>query len=183
MTLEATPSIVSPSGIAGLTFRDEADTVNALVPRLRARGAETVIVLLHEGGVTSGGPNECPNVSGPIVDVVERTSDEVDLFVTGHTHRAYSASIDGRPVTSAGSFGRLLTRIDLSIDGASGEPTRVRPATSRSRATCRGTPVRHALLERYRALAAPIAGRVVGRRSAAASRATPTPPGSRPWAT
>ena len=126
MTLEATPSIVSPSGIAGLTFRDEADTVNALVPRLRARGAETVIVLVHEGGVTSGGPNECPNVSGPIVDVVERTSDEVDLFVTGHTHRAYSCLIDGRPVTSAGSFGRLLTRIDLTIDGASGEPTRVR---------------------------------------------------------
>src|SRR5207253_10461889 len=38
MTLKATPSIVTPTGVAGLRFDDEAATVNALVPKLRARG-------------------------------------------------------------------------------------------------------------------------------------------------
>ena len=38
MTLEGTPQIVTPAGVAGPAFRDEADTVNALVPRAaRAR--------------------------------------------------------------------------------------------------------------------------------------------------
>ena len=50
MTLKATPTIVTPSGVAGLEFRDEADTVNALVPRLRAQGIEAIVVLVHQGG-------------------------------------------------------------------------------------------------------------------------------------
>jgi len=36
LTLKDTPTIVTPSGVAGLTFADEASTVNALVPKLRA---------------------------------------------------------------------------------------------------------------------------------------------------
>ena len=48
----------------------------------------------------------------PIVDIVERTSDEVDLFITGHTHQAYNCVIDGRPVTSSASFGRVVFRGD-----------------------------------------------------------------------
>src|SRR5688572_14655303 len=38
MTLEGTPLIVTPSGISDLNFLDEADTVNALVPELKAKG-------------------------------------------------------------------------------------------------------------------------------------------------
>ena len=176
MTLEGTPSIVSPSGIEGLSFEDEADTVNALVPRLRARGAETIVVLLHEGGFTAGGANECPGLSGPIIDIVERTSDEVDLFVTGHTHRAYDCVVDGRPVTSAGSFGRVLTDVDLTIDRASGEPARVE---TRNLAVTRDVPrdpAQTRLIERYRTLAAPISDRVIGRATAPITR-EPSPAG------
>ena len=50
MTLKGTPSIVTPTGVAGLEFRDEADTVNALIPRLRAQGIEAIVVLVHQGG-------------------------------------------------------------------------------------------------------------------------------------
>jgi 5'-nucleotidase len=32
IVLEGTPTIVTPSGVAGLAFKDEADTVNALIP-------------------------------------------------------------------------------------------------------------------------------------------------------
>ncbi len=38
LTLRHTPNMVRPSGVAGLSFGDEADTVNALLPALRAAG-------------------------------------------------------------------------------------------------------------------------------------------------
>src|SRR5882757_1400013 len=49
LTLKNTPNLVSPVGVAGLEFRDEAETVNALIPELKARGVEAIVVLIHEG--------------------------------------------------------------------------------------------------------------------------------------
>ncbi len=43
MTLEATPSVVTPAGVAGLSFRDEADTANALIPKLKAEGVDAIV--------------------------------------------------------------------------------------------------------------------------------------------
>ncbi len=125
MTLEGTPSIVSPSGIQDVSFADEADTVNALIPQLKKSGVETIVVLVHEGGFPSAFDNTCPGISGPIVDIVERTSDEVDLFVTGHTHQAYNCVVDGRPVTSAYQYGGMVTDIDMSLSRATKEPVSI----------------------------------------------------------
>src|SRR3712207_8568197 len=80
MTLEGTPDIVSPAGIQGLRFLDEAATANRYARELRRRhGVEAIVVLLHEGGfVTGGGHNDCTGISGPIVDIVQRTARAVD---------------------------------------------------------------------------------------------------------
>jgi 5'-nucleotidase len=48
LVLEGTPTIVTPAGVAGLEFKDEADTVNGLVPQLKAQGVKTIVVLIHE---------------------------------------------------------------------------------------------------------------------------------------
>jgi len=121
MTLEGTPTIVSPAGVAGLQFADEADTVNALIPQLRAQGIKSVVVLIHEGGFASGNLAGCAGVSGPIVDIVARLDAEVDLVVTGHTHQAYNCQLPNREgklvhVTSSGQYARNLGDIDLTID-------------------------------------------------------------------
>ncbi|WP_164010628.1 bifunctional metallophosphatase/5'-nucleotidase [Pyxidicoccus trucidator] len=116
MTLEGTPLIVNPTGVSGLTFQDEADTVNALVPELKQQGVEAIVVVIHEGGLPTGSFDECPGISGPIKDLVERFDDEVDVVASGHTHQAYNCIIDGKRVTSAASNGRLLTDIDLVLD-------------------------------------------------------------------
>jgi 5'-nucleotidase len=76
MTLKATPSIVTPTGVAGLTFNDEAQTVNALIPELLAQGIESIVVLVHEGGFQSGtlgDINACDgNLAGSaIADIVK----------------------------------------------------------------------------------------------------------------
>jgi 5'-nucleotidase len=171
MTLEGTPEIVSPSGISNVDFFDEADTVNALVPELKDKGAETIVVLIHEGGLPTGGFNECPGISGAIVDIVNRMSDEIDLVVSGHTHAAYNCMIDGRPVTSAASFGRLVTDIDMTLDKNTGEATQM---TINNKIVTRDVPLdaaETALLDHYRVFAAPIANRIVGSITADITRA------------
>src|SRR5215211_2205676 len=91
MTLEGTPNIVSASGIQDVDFLDEAETANKYAEELRnEHGVRAIVVLLHEGGTpTPFASIDSCNVSGPIVDIVDRTSDAVDLFITGHTHQPY----------------------------------------------------------------------------------------------
>jgi 5'-nucleotidase len=163
LTLKGTPGLVSPVGVADLEFRDEADTVNALVPELKARGVEAIVVLIHEGGVPAGDYNECPGISGPIVDIVKKFDRAVDVVVSGHTHRAYVCEIDGRLVTSGDKYGTLVTAIDLKLDrvtrdvvSAKADNTIVRTATLARNAG------QTALLEAYDKVAAPIANRPAG---------------------
>src|SRR5438132_12413082 len=116
LTLKGTPNLVSPVGVAGLEFKDEADTVNALVPELKAHGIEAIVVLIHEGGFPTGDYNECPGISGPIVDIVKKLDKAVDVVISGHTHQAYNCSIDGRLVTSGDKYGTIVTAIDVKLD-------------------------------------------------------------------
>jgi len=175
MTLEGTPNIVSPSGISELNFLDEAETVNALIPELKQKGIETIVVLIHEGGdqSTSDGstnPNGCVGVSGPILDIVNNFDDEVDVVVSGHTHQPYNCMIDGKLVTAAFSFGRLVTDIDLTIDSSTGEVlTKVANNTVVTRTIPKDGFIT-ALIAKYNAFAAPIANRVIGSITAAITR-------------
>lgn len=165
MTLEGTPLIVTPSGISDLNFLDEADTVNALIPELKKKGIETIVVLIHEGGtqVPSSSPiNNCTGISGPIVDIVNRFDDEVDVVISGHTHLPYNCVIDNKIVTSAFSFGRLVTKVDLTLDRATGE---VVSMAAENKIVTRDVPKAApltALLAKYNAIAAPLANRVIG---------------------
>jgi 5'-nucleotidase len=133
MTLEDTPTIVTSTGVAGLRFNDEADTANALIPRLRARGVEAIVVLIHQGGFQSTPPST-PDINAcvgglsvdPIKDIVSNLDDAVDLVISGHTHAAYNCLLPNKagrniPVTSASSFGRLVTDIDMQIDPSNGQ--------------------------------------------------------------
>jgi 5'-nucleotidase len=163
MTLEGTPTIVTPEGVAGFDFLDEADTANAVVRHLERRGIENIIVLLHEGGVaTGGGYNGCDGIAGPIVDIVERMDDQIDAVISGHTHQAYNCVIDGIPVTSAASFGRLVTDMDLTIDRRSKEITAIAVNNQIvTRDVTASAPILD-LIARYDAISAPLANRVIG---------------------
>ncbi len=163
LTLKGTPDIVSPAGVADLEFRDEAETVNALVPELKARGIEAIVVLIHEGGFPAGGYNECPGISGPIVDIVKKFDRAVDVVISGHTHQAYVCDIDGRLVTSGDKYGTLVTAIDLKLDPASRDVISARADNVIVRtAADAGDPEQAALIESYEKLAAPIANRRAG---------------------
>ena len=175
MTLKATPTIVTPTGVAGLEFRDEAATVNALVPQLRAQGIESIVVLVHEGGFqtgTLGDINGCEgNLEGyPIAGIVKQLDNAVDLVVSGHTHAAYNCMLPnaaGRKisVTSASSFGRVLTDIDVTIDPRTRDITRV---VATNRLVVRNDPAITAdtivakIVDAYKGLVSPLANTVIG---------------------
>ena len=163
LTLKGTPNIVSPVGVADLEFRDEADTVNALVPELKARGVEAIVVLIHEGGVPTGDYNECPGISGPIVDIVKKFDRAVDIVISGHTHQAYVCDIDGRLVTSGDKYGTLVTTIDVKLDPATHDVISAKAdnVIVRNAALAKDSD-QTALIAAYDKLAAPIAERRAG---------------------
>jgi len=162
MTLEGTPSIVTPSGISMLNFHDEADTVNALIPELKQKGVETIVVLIHEGGFPSGGYNACPGISGPIVDIVNRLDPAVDVVISGHTHAAYNCVINNMLVTSAASFGRIVTDVDLTIDRSTGDVVSMAANNNIVTRDVLKDNFITALIAKYNTIAAPLANRVIG---------------------
>lgn len=125
LTLRGTPAMVMPSGVAGLEFRDEVRTINALVPELKAQGVGVFVVLIHQGGQTTARTaldKSCPGFSGDIVDIADRLDPAVQVVISGHTHQDYVCTRpDGRLITQSGFYGRLLTRIDLTVERASGK--------------------------------------------------------------
>jgi 5'-nucleotidase len=163
LTLRGTAGIISPASAAGLEFRDEAETVNALVPELKAKGVEAIVVLIHEGGFPSGDYNECPGISGPIVDIVKKFDRAVDVVISGHTHQAYLCEIDGRLVTSGDKFGTLVTAIDLKLDPATHDVISAKADNTIVRIGAYPKDAEQtALLAAYDRVAAPIADRRAG---------------------
>jgi len=196
MTLKEAATMVTPAGVAGLSFRDEAETVNALIPRLKAEGADAIVVLIHQG-VSIKVPYDdksCEGIDGDLLPILARLDPAVDLVVSGHTHNAYICDygrIDAsRPflVTSAGRYGTMLTDIRLTIDPVAGrvvskiaDPVIVQ---SESYVGASGPveptdlyprferePKVAALVDRYVAASAPLASRMVGRLTGNALRA------------
>lgn len=133
MTLKGTPAIVTPAGVVGLKFLDEADTVNALVPQLRRRGIEAIVVLVHQGGFQSAGLSDINGCDGNLAGsdlarIVSRLDDAVDLVVSGHTHAAYNCSAGTVDARNANGTVTSTPR-PTGLPNAAGRPV---PVTSAS---------------------------------------------------
>jgi 5'-nucleotidase len=174
LTLEGTPLIVTPAGVAGLEFRPEVPTINNLVAKLRAeQGVRSFVVLIHQGGFQNApfplgyqDSDRCDNFRGDIVPIVNGLSNDVDVVVSAHTHQPYICRINGKLVTSASSFGRLITDIDLRIDHQTKD---IVSATAHNVIVTRDVAKdadQTAIINKYDALSGPIANRVVGSQTA-----------------
>ena len=190
MTLKETATLVTPAGVAGLAFADEAATANAAVPALKAAGADAIVLLIHQGARTKGGYNDksCPGLEGDILPIIDRLDPAIGVVVSGHTHAAYicerARAEGGAPVllTSAGRYGTLITDLRLTVDPARGLVSRradnvivqgegfgdVAPNNAARRFDADAAT--KALVDRYVAAARPEAARVVGRLAGTATR-------------
>ena len=184
--LEATPTIVTPTGVAGLTFEDEAEAANDAVAELEAMGVRTSVLVIHEGGFQSSPAalNGCGgNLAGSaIADIASRLDPSIKVIVSAHTHAEYRCliTIDGvtRLITSASSFGRILSDITLTIDNSSRASSSRRaptntiignalntpgPGVVRVPDPSREDPAVDAVVDQYVEASAPLANQVIGR--------------------
>jgi len=169
MTLRGTPDLVAAAGIRGLSFQDEVNAGNAAARDLKRQGVKAIVVLIHEGGMQAGTYGACVGISGPIVDIASRLDPEIDMIATGHTHQPYVCSIAdpaGQPrmVTSASSFGRVVTESWLTINRKSGQVQRDKTTSVNHLVARTMAPdaQQTAIIAKWRAISAPIANRVVG---------------------
>jgi 5'-nucleotidase len=196
LTFEGTPTVVTPSAVEGLEFRPEVATVNALVDQLRReQGVNAFIVLLHQGGAQRPpappafpGPaptgneytdvNKCVNFNGPEMEAIANGLDpRVSVIVSAHTHQPYVCRMRGKLVTSAASFGRLVTDIDLTIDRRTKEVTQAEATNKIVTQDVAQDADAKAILDKYTTLAAPLANKVIGSITADIRSARDTPSG------
>jgi 5'-nucleotidase len=183
--LQSTPTIVTPTGVAGLTFQDEADAANRAVAELADKGVKVPILVIHQGGFQTGGAtlNGCGgNLAGSdIAAIADRLDPSIKVIVSAHTHAEYRCTYTSngvtRLITSASSFGRVLSDITLTIDdrndklvSASANNILIRNATNtpgpgviRSADPSLADPAVQAVVNQYVTQSAPLANRVIGR--------------------
>ena len=189
LTLKGTPQVVTSTGVAGLSFLDEAPTINQYAAQLRRDGASAVVVLIHQGGQTTAttlNDQTCPNLSGDILPIVDALSADVDVVVSGHTHQEYVCKRNGKLLTSTGFYGSAVTEINLSVQAGHGvlsASANTRPVINdlntklpEGYTALSKDPEIDALVKRYVALSAVLKGVVVGSISADIKRALTTGP-------
>ncbi|MES2700271.1 MAG: bifunctional metallophosphatase/5'-nucleotidase [Pseudomonadota bacterium] len=169
LTLKGTATLVSPAMTRGYRFTDEAESANRLAQELLAQGADTVVLLIHEGGRVDPTQNlsGCPGLYGPILPIIERLDPAISLVVSGHTHMSYICRMDladGSPrlLSSAGRFGTFVTDIRLTWDQTTRRVTDIAAVNVPVNGMLGTRADVAALVERYVAASGPVAARVVG---------------------
>jgi 5'-nucleotidase len=180
--LKQTPTIVTPAGVAGLSFLDEATAINEQVAELKDRGVHAIIVTIHQGAsqpsyTTPTDP--AAGVGAPISTIVSQLDDEVDVVVSGHAHAFTNALVKTASgheilVTQAFSASTAYGDIELELDRASGDVltksarivttfSDVAPGSARDVAV-------QGIVDQATALTAPLVNRVVARFTADVTR-------------
>ncbi len=192
-----TPTVVVPSGVVGLRFLDEAETLNRYAAELQAQGVKAIVAMVHEGGMINGDWNDtsCPGAQGPIFDIAKKLSPQIDVVFSAHTHQGYNCRVDGKVVIQAFSFGRGISQVDLVLNPETGEVDRSRtrainvpvvnpsnpPEIAAKFPPARPDPAVQRIVAEATQLATPRAQRVIGRLATSITRnPEPTSAGDHP---
>lgn len=155
-----TPSIVVPSGVAGLKFTDEVEAINRYIPELKNQGVRSIIVLAHNPGSSSvnGG-----NPTGELVDIANGVDDEVDIIYGAHNHAYMNAMVDNKLLVQSYSYGTAFSDVDIEIDPKTKDiVTKRAEIITTFQEGMEPDPEISDLLTNYEAAVEPIVNRVVG---------------------
>jgi len=123
--LKETPSIVTPSGVAGIKFLDEAESINKYARQLKRLGVRAIVVTIHQGTRQRffSGPTvqEPQDLGSSIGEIVHNLDDEIDIVVSGHAHGFTNQLVENKNakqilVTQAFSASTAYADIDVAID-------------------------------------------------------------------
>ncbi|MGW0505177.1 ExeM/NucH family extracellular endonuclease [Micromonospora sp. NPDC003241] len=124
---EQTASLVSPDGIAGLTFRDPVAEANLVAAQLKDGNpdngeADVVVLLAHEGAATENIDSPEALANDPVFGKFTRVDATIDAIFSGHTHQPYAFEVPVpgtdklRPVVQAEDYGKRLGKVTLTFD-------------------------------------------------------------------
>jgi len=125
LTLKGTTDLVAATGITGLTFQEESATINSYAAQLKAAGVQAVVVLIHQGGVSTAttiNDKGCPVSFGDLGTILDKLSANIDVVVSGHSHQEYVCDYTGKVsgkryvVTQTGFYGGAVTDINLGVN-------------------------------------------------------------------
>jgi len=123
----STPRTTLAANFAGLAVKPLAPTIAAAVAELHRKGATVVVAAAHAGGVCKrfDAPEhfDACEADGEIFQVARALAANgavVDAIVAGHTHEGVAHRVSGIPIVEAFANGHDFSRIDLTIDRASG---------------------------------------------------------------
>lgn len=191
VVLKDTANIVTAAGVKGITFGDEVEAIDKAAAELKKRGVKSIVALVHQGGTPDKQQWQAPDgktyavnaaydytcqkggtlaADSPILPIAQKASADVDVVLTAHTHQSYICDVpdpakQSRLVTSALSFGRLVTDVRLKVDRRTKDVVRS-TVTARQQIVSRDvTPNADvlALINRYKDLVKPIASKVLGK--------------------
>lgn len=155
-----TPTIVTPSGVKGVKFTDEAEAINRQVKQLKRKGVKAIIVLAHEGAFQDEASGK---MEGRIVDITEKLDDEVDVVVSGHTHSHLNGMVNGKLVVQAYSSGTAFADIDLTLDSRTGDVVKKKAeVVTTFHEEIQPDPKIRKVVEKYEEKVAPLINREVG---------------------
>ncbi|GAB3263518.1 bifunctional metallophosphatase/5'-nucleotidase [Kineosporia babensis] len=158
-----TTDLVPLQGIRDVKFKHEAPIIRDLAKKLRSQGVDAVIAMTHSGAdPTPRTPiNSCEKLAGPARDLTAAVSGSVDAVLSAHTHQAYNCKVKGTLLTSAASYGRLLTKIDVTVDTGKHQVTRIKANNVVISHTGKRDKKVSAVVDRYRKATDPIASKKV----------------------
>ncbi|MFD2356163.1 5'-nucleotidase C-terminal domain-containing protein [Nonomuraea ferruginea] len=123
LVTQTTPTIVTSEGIKNIKFVDEVKAANVASKLLTLVGVKAQVVLVHEGDqvTPSQSPDACSAVPGAGNRIATQVDAEIDLVLSGHSHQAYLCTVKDprgrdRLFSQGGSFGRVITQVDLRVD-------------------------------------------------------------------
>lgn len=172
--LKETPgALTDPALVNELEFGSESEAINRYARKLRRRGVEALVAVLHQGGsqAAAGGINTCNGgLTGDIVPILGAITPAVDAVFNGHSHLAYNCVIDGRPVIQGSAHGRLISRIDLEISRKTGDVVSFEAFNHMNTRDVPKDPKVTKVIDHWNPFYLPIATKVIGRLAGPANR-------------
>jgi 2',3'-cyclic-nucleotide 2'-phosphodiesterase/3'-nucleotidase len=107
-----TATKAKPELVAPFEFRDPATVVNALVPEVKAAGADVIVVLSHLGAFQN---SETKEITGEAAELAKAVTG-VDAIISGHTHTTVSGVVNNIPVVQAYYNGRSAAHVDIFMN-------------------------------------------------------------------
>jgi len=108
-----TPQVTISDNVRTLRFGDPFAAAVEQGEKLRAAGAEVLVLVAHIGGHCL----EADACEGELIDLVRALPAGLyDVAVGGHTHRVVETVVGGVPVIESGALGRAFGTVELTLD-------------------------------------------------------------------